>query len=171
MLGRKQIGLVGVLVMGMPTPPAHADEPSVSSGAGATPAAASTTRSALLPPAPQLRLTWPVAPLAFSFQAWEHGNYAAGPLRQFRAEATWLRQGPLSLLSISRAERAFELDCRATCQPMLERAVAVEARLHLYSGAVVREMHGFARYEVNWSEASDNKKRAGMRFGLAGSFD
>jgi hypothetical protein len=120
---------------------------------------------------PRLQLSWPVAPLAFSFQASEQGNYAAGPLRSFRAEALWLRYGPLSVVSVSRAERAFELACRSTCQPMLERAVAVEARLHLHSGRLVREAHGFASYEMNWSETSQNKKRALMRFGLAGTFN
>lgn len=151
------------------TSPAHADEPAIST---ATPGpAASTTRPALLPPAPQLRLSWPLGPRAFSFHALEQGSYAAGPLRLFRSEAVWLEQGPFSLLSIASGERAFELDCRSTCQPQIERAISVEARLRLHTGTAIREAHAFARYELNWSEARENKKRTLMRFGLAGTFD
>ena len=95
------------------------------------------TRPSLLPPAPRLQLSWPIQPLSFSFHGSEEGNYAAGPLRLFRAEATWLRLGRLSLVTSSAADRAFELDCRLTCQPIVSRSIAVEGRLHLFSTRAV----------------------------------
>jgi hypothetical protein len=122
------MGIALSAAFGMLAPLAMAEERAVSSGTAVAPPPLAA-RSALLPPPPRLQLSWPVAPVAFSFHASPQGNHATGPLSSFRAEALWLRQGPLSLLSVSRAELAFELDCRSTCQPMLERAVSVEARL------------------------------------------
>jgi hypothetical protein len=169
MSGRWQSCIALSVTLSTLAPLAMAEEPVVSSNA--TAAASVAGRPALLPAPPPLQLSWPAAPLAFSFRSYEQGNYGARPLSSFRAEALWLRQGRLSLVSISRAERAFELACFSTCQPQLERAVSVEARLQLASGAVIREAHAFAGYEMNWSGTSQNKKRALMRFGLAGTFD
>jgi hypothetical protein len=99
----------------------------------------STTRYLELPQVPSLRLTWPVAPLRFSFSGAEEGNYASGPLRLFRAESLWIHTPTLELLTIASAERDFELDCSGlTCQPVVRSGFAVEGRLALprFSGAV-----------------------------------
>jgi hypothetical protein len=123
-----------------------------------------------------LQLAWPIAPLSFSFVASEEGNYAAGPLRTFRADATWLRFGRLSLLTSSAATRGFELDCRSTCQPTLERSMAVEGRLHLFSTRAVPDAYLFTRYETRWSEAGTPRPvfsatRGLLRMGFGGLLD
>lgn len=159
------------LLLGVLTSTARADEPAIVSAAVTAPAAGLTSRPSLLPAPPRLQLWWPVAPLSFSFRASQEGNYASGPLQLFRAEALWLREGPFSLLSVASGERAFELDCRTTCQPALERSLSLEARVHLYSGPVVREVHGYVSRGLSWGEMTDNKRRTFTRFGLAGTFD
>jgi hypothetical protein len=88
-------------------------------------------RHASVPTMPSLRLTWPVAPLQFSFSQMELKGYASGPLQLFRAESLWLQTPAFRLLTTSSAERAFELDCRLTCQPILKREVELEARVPL----------------------------------------
>jgi hypothetical protein len=153
---------------------ASADEPVV---AGTRTEAPTATRPPLLPPAQRLQLSWPIQPLSFSFRASEEGNYAAGPLRLFQAEATWLRLGRLSVLTTSAAERAFELDCRLTCQPIVSRSMAVEGRLHLFSTRAVPEAHAFTRYEARWSDTGSappifSPTRGGLlRVGIAGQLD
>ncbi|HYJ09007.1 MAG TPA: hypothetical protein VEX18_08355 [Polyangiaceae bacterium] len=86
---------------------------------------------ALLPPVPQLRLRWPVAPQQFSFSASELSGSANGPLQLFQAESLWLSAGNLRLLTIGSVERANELDCRLTCQPVLANTANLEARFSL----------------------------------------
>ena len=86
---------------------------------------------ALLPPMPQLRLRWPVAPKQFSFSASELSGSASGPLQLFRAESLWLSAGSLRLLTIGSVERSSELDCRLTCQPVLANTASLEARFSL----------------------------------------
>lgn len=171
MFGQRQGFTVAALALCVLTSKARADEPVIVSTAVAAPAAGVISRPSLLPAAPRLQLPWPVAPLSFSFRASQEGNYASGPLQLFRAEALWFRQGPLSLLSVSSGERAFELDCRSICQPELERSMSLEARVHLYSGPVIREVHAYVSRGSSWSESTDNKRRTFTRFGLAGSFD
>jgi hypothetical protein len=153
---------------------ASADEPLVTSIETEGPR---LTRPSLLPPAQRLQLSWPIQPLSFSFHGSEQGNYAAGPLRLFQTEATWLRLGRLSLVTTSAAERAFELDCRLTCQPIVNRSVALEGRLHLFSTRAVPEAHAFARYETRWSDTDSassgfSPARDGLlRLGIAGQLD
>jgi hypothetical protein len=93
---------------------------------------------------PPLRLTWPM-PLAFSFTGHESVAYADGPLSTFRAEAIWARRGPFALESFASAERSVELDCRLSCQPVLERSFGIEARLDLGSMGALRDTHVFLR--------------------------
>jgi hypothetical protein len=139
--------------------------------------ASALTPPSLLPPAQRLQLSWPLRPLSFSFHGSEQGNYAAGPLRLFQTEATWLRLGRLTLLTTSAAERAFELDCRLTCQPIVNHSLAVEGRLHLFSTRAVPEAHAFARYETRWSNDGSassvfSPARDGLlRLGIAGQLD
>lgn len=153
---------------------ANAEDPLVTSSGVAAPV---LTRPSLLPPAPRLQLSWPIQPLSFSFHGSEEGNYAAGPLRLFRAEATWLRLGHLSLVTTSAADRAFELDCRLTCQPIVNSSMAIEGRLHLFSTRAVPAAHAFARFETRWSEAGSSQPtfsgtRGGLlRMGLGGLLD
>ncbi len=80
---------------------------------------------------PQLRLSWPVAPLSFSFSESEVTGYANGPLQLFRAESLWLRTPALQLLTATSAERDFELDCRLTCQPIVRHTFDLEAHVPL----------------------------------------
>lgn len=83
-----------------------------------------------LPQVPELRLHWPVQPLGVSFSQGELKGFAAD-LQLYRLEALWLESPRVQLLSAASTERAFELDCRLTCQPVVNRAVELEARLKL----------------------------------------
>ena len=86
----------------------------------------------VLPPMPHLELSWPVAPLGFSFSATEElTGYAGGPLQLYRAESLWLSMPSLQLMTVGSSERAFELDCRLTCQPLVKRTFDLEARVLL----------------------------------------
>jgi len=91
-----------------------------------------TTSHVALPPVPQLHLSWPIAPLRYSFSASEElTGYATGPLQLYRAESLWLETPALQLLTAGSSERAFELDCRLTCQRIVKRAFDFEARMPL----------------------------------------
>lgn len=83
-----------------------------------------------LPKVPELRLSWPMRPLQVTYTESEVTGYVA-PLQLFRLESLWLQTPRFQLLSATTAERAFELDCRLTCQPVVNRAVELEARLKL----------------------------------------
>ncbi len=105
-----------------------------------------TARAVLLPPVPELRLKWPIAPLAYRYTESEIGGYRNGPLQLFRAESLWVRVPGLQLLSYASSERAFELDCSVTCQPVAVRGFGVEARLALPNVLpLVSEPHVFVR--------------------------
>jgi hypothetical protein len=97
----------------------------------ALPVAPPSGARALLAPVPQLRLRWPLAPKQFSFSASELSGSANGPLQLFQAESLWLSAGSLRLLTIGSVERASELDCRLTCQPVLANTASLEARFSL----------------------------------------
>lgn len=140
------------------------------------PPGAASPRALLLPVPQRLQLTWPVAPSSFSFRGWEAGSTATGPLAAFEARSVWLLAGPLSVASLSSSLPTAELDCRLTCQPTLLRSLGVEARLQLYSGAVVRDVHTFTRYEAQWGGASSGPARLStsrglFRFGVGGALD
>ncbi len=123
---------------------------------------------AVLPPVPQLRLSWPVAPLQFSFSELEIGGYANGPLQLFRAESLWVDTPGLRLLTAGSAERAFELDCRLTCQPMLKRGFDFEARAPLPSfSARVPETYAFLRTSSFYTPQSSRSSRL-VTTGIAG---
>ncbi|HEX2876333.1 MAG TPA: hypothetical protein VHP33_34005 [Polyangiaceae bacterium] len=133
----RRSGALGVLLCLGFARAAHAEEPAAAGTSAAE--KPSVSHYLELPQVPSLRLTWPVAPLRFSFSGSEEGNYANGPLRLFRAESLWLHTPSFQLLTIGSAERDFELDCSGlTCQPVVKSGVAVEARLALprFSGAV-----------------------------------
>jgi hypothetical protein len=86
----------------------------------------------VLPPMPHLELSWPVAPLAFSFSATDQPTgYAGGPLQLYTSESLWLAAPSLQLVTVGSSERAFELDCRLTCQPVVKRTFDLEARVLL----------------------------------------
>lgn len=125
---------------------------------------------ATLPPVPELRLTWPITPLKFSFSGSEINGYANGPLQLFRAESLWLRTPALQLLTAGSAERAFELDCRVTCQPIVKHVFDLEARVpmpQLVPGT--SDTHAYLRS----SSYSTTQSTRGVRLlsaGLAGAF-
>jgi hypothetical protein len=124
-----------------------------------------------LPPLPRLQLTWPVAPLGFSFSQQEVGGYAIGPLQLFRAEALWLETPALRLLSVASAERAFELDCRLTCQPVVQRALALEARVPLPRlGPVVSNPYAFIRSSSFYTSQNPHFTRQ-LSAGFAGALN
>ena len=114
---------LGALLAAAVTPRAHAQS--------SAPPPVAALRHPSLPTVPSLRLTWPVAPRQFSFSQVEIGGYASGPLQLFRAESLWLQTPAFQLLTTSSAERAFELDCRLTCQPIVKRGIDLEARVPL----------------------------------------
>jgi hypothetical protein len=115
---------------------------------------------------PPLRLTWPM-PLAFSFTGHESIAYADGPLSTFRAEALWARRGPLALKSFASAQQSIELDCRLSCQPVLERSFGIEARLDLGSMGALRDTHVFLRGGV---VATPWRRSMKLDLGYGGSF-
>jgi hypothetical protein len=122
-----------------------------------------------LPSVPELRLDWPISPSRFSFTWHEELGYADGPLRLFRAEALWLTTPGLQLLTASSAERAFELDCRLTCQPIIRRAIDLELRMPLSTGAAEDAPYAFVRTSsVNAQSASF---RGLLGVGIAGALN
>jgi hypothetical protein len=131
-----------------------------------------------LPLPPSLKLTWPIAPVSFSFRGFDAGSTATGPLLAFEARSLWLQSGPLSLSTFAAALPTAALDCSGlTCQPTLMRSIGVDGRLHLYSGSIARETHAFARYESQWmttnepSLAQASKKRGSFSVGIGGALD
>lgn len=167
--------------------PAAAEEPTILTeqiasaepGAQAEPSAGAQAgpRRPLLPVPNRLTLTWPVRPLSFAYRGWDAGTSATGPLLAFEARSTWLQSGRLSLATTTAALPALELDCRLTCQPVLQRSAGVEARVQLYSGAVARDVHAFVRYGNEWSGGTGRDRPSialkgnVLRFGVGGLLD
>jgi hypothetical protein len=115
-------------------------------GAGSARAQTTPASGALLAQVPELRLSWPIAPLAYRYTDSEIGGYAGGPLQLFRAESLWLETRRFRLFTIASSERAFELDCTLTCQPVAARGLALEARFLLPSVTpLVSEPYVFVR--------------------------
>jgi len=125
---------------------------------------------AKLPPVPELRLSWPIMPLRFTFTGTEVSGYRNGPLQLYRAEALWLRTPTFQLLTAGSAERAFELDCSVTCQPVVKHVFDVEARLALPPVLPgVTDPHAFLRSSTYYTTQSP--RAAGLlSAGLAGAF-
>jgi hypothetical protein len=152
---------VGILISVAWTAPARAQN------VAPTPAAA----HASLPAVPQLRLSWPVAPLQFSFSEVEVTGYANGPLQLFRAESLWLKVPGLRLLTAASAERALELDCRLTCQPIVKHSFDFEARLPLPTlSARVPDTYAFLRSSTFYTSQSSRSSRL-LTTGIAGSLN
>ena len=125
----------------------------------------------LLPPVPELRLRWPLAPRQFSFSAAEVPGYANGPLRLFKAESLWLSAGNLRLMTIGSVERATELDCRLTCQPVLAQTASLEARFNLPRVTdAVPSAYGFLR-AGSYRPSSSGRSAGLIKTGIAGSFN
>jgi hypothetical protein len=132
------------------------------------PATAVPSRHASLPTVPSLRLTWPIAPLQFSFSQAEIGGYASGPLQLFRAESLWLQTPAFQVLTAGSAERAFELDCRVTCQPIVKRVVDLEARVPPpHFTPAVGESYAFVRSSSFYTSQSARFSRQ-LGAGIAG---
>lgn len=123
-----------------------------------------------LPPVPELKLHFPLQPLRFTFTASEVGGYQSGPLRLFRAESLWLQTPALRLLTFSANERAYELDCRLTCEPIVKLSTGLEARLSVPNVAPgTQETHTFLRYSS--ATTSEGLRRHGLfEAGFAGAF-
>lgn len=140
---------------------------------GAEPARAQALAPAHLAPlprVPELRLKWPLSPLATRYVESEVVGYANGPLQLFRAESLWFRASRFQLLSFSSSERAFELDCRLTCQPIEARTLGLEGRLLLPSVTpAVSDLHLFARQSTLRTPLAP--RASGLfKIGLGGSF-
>lgn len=125
----------------------------------------------VLPPVPQLRLNWPVVPLQFSFSEAEVAGYANGPLQLFRAESLWVDAPGLRLLTAANAERALELDCRLTCQPIVKHSFDLEARVPLPTLSVrVPDTYAFLRSTAFYTSQSPHS--AGLfATGIAGALN
>jgi len=120
-----------------------------------------------LPHVPQLRLTFPIHPLSVSFTQQEVTGYVA-PLPLFRYEALWLDRPRLQLLTATTAERAYELDCTLTCQPVVSHAVELEARLPLPGlSAAIPKTYLFARGS-SYYNAQSARPVGLIRAGFAG---
>lgn len=125
-------------------------------------------RAALLPAVPELRLAWPITPLAYRYTEAEIGGYRNGPLQLFRAESVWLRTPRFELLTYASSERAFELDCSVTCQPVAMRGLGLEARFLLPNVMpLVSEPHVFVRQSVMRSALSARSAGA-LHVGVGG---
>lgn len=124
-----------------------------------------------LPPVPQLRLRWPLAPRQFSFSASELSGYDTKPLPLFRAESLWLSAARLRLLTIGSVERANELDCRLTCQPVLAHSAMLELRRPLPKlSAALPSNYAFLR--VGSQSTGTGGSTAGLlKTGIAGALN
>src|SRR6478752_3172624 len=128
-------------------------------------------RAPVLPALPELRLHWPIAPLSYSFSQSEIGGYANGPLQLFRAESLWLQAPGLRLLTFASSERAFEMDCSLTCQPIAQRGVAVEGRVLLPRfSSLVREPYVFVR-RSGFRTPQRPQATGALHVGFAGMLD
>jgi hypothetical protein len=118
---------------------------------------------------PELRLQWPIAPLDFNFTGTEVSGYRS-PLRLFRAESLWLRTPAFRLLTASSAERAFELDCTVTCQPVVKHTFDIEARLSLPPAMPgVVDPHAFLRASSYYTTLNARGARL-LTAGFGGAF-
>lgn len=138
----------------------------------AAPAPALAQNISTLPHVPELRLTWPIAPSSFSFTYTEVPGYAEAPLRLFRAESLWLQTPALQLLTIGSAERAPELDCRSTCQPVVQNTIQLEARVPLPAlGPYVPATYAFLRQSAFYTSQNPRiTRQLGAGFGGALNF-
>lgn len=124
--------------------------------------------AAPLPAVPELKLTWPIAPLAYRYSEAEITGYRNGPLQLFRAESLWLKAPGFRLLSYASSERAFELDCSLTCQPVAARVLALEGRILLPKlTSWVSEPHVFVRQSAARTPLSARSLGA-VHVGVAG---
>ena len=134
------------------------------------PAGADTLGSELPFVGPRLRLTWPIQPQQTSFTMSQPILSAEGLLQPYRLETLWLKSGRLELRSFQSVEQGMELDCRLTCQPVLEHSVGLEARLKL--GALHRavpETYVFAKGAPILSALRGSSQR--LTLGLGGLLD
>lgn len=133
--------------------------------------AQSTHASGQLPPVPALKLSWPLAPLSFTVTGQSLSVFGLPSLALYDAQSLWLRRGPLTLLTFGSTSLAPELDCRLTCQPVLQHASGVEARFALpVSVPHLVDPHAFVRY--SGYQTSLSPKGGGLlHAGLAGAFD
>lgn len=84
---------------------------------------------------PPLELELPfLKPINFSFSSEPVPGFEMLRLGTYRTEALWWQRERLSLRTYGHVAPTFELDCMATCQPMLEHAVGVEGHVDLGGG-------------------------------------
>lgn len=132
---------------------------------------AGSARPSVLPPVPELRLSWPVAPRAYSYTESELGGYATGPLQLFRVESLWLETPRLQLWTFTSSERAFELDCRLTCAPIVRRGFGLEGRVVLPRlSPLVTDPHVFVQAS-RFRAVSGPRATGLLQAGLAGALD
>lgn len=140
----------------------------VTTGAHADPKEGAVLGDELPPLMPRLQLTWPIAPQRLSFDLSRPILSADGPLQPYHYQATWWRSGPLELLSFQSVDQSFELECRLTCQPVIERSWGAEARYHLGGSGAVPDPYLFARRAVVLSPL---KTEGRLLVGLGGQLD
>ncbi|HYP89645.1 MAG TPA: hypothetical protein VEQ59_15865, partial [Polyangiaceae bacterium] len=106
-----------------------------------------------------------------SYRESEISGYANGPLQLFRAESLWMRAPGLRLFTFASSERAFEMDCRLTCQPLAQRGLALEARVLLPRfSSVVAEPHVYVR-QSSFRTAQSPRAAGALHVGFAGLLD
>ncbi len=133
-------------------------------------AVSARAQTAALPPVPELKLRFPVQPLRFSFTGAEVGDYQSGPLRLYRAESVWLETPRFKLLTFGAGERALELDCRLTCQPVVQAVLALEGRLSVPSPTpMLQDTHVFLRFSTARTPVVPSRTGV-IHAGFAGAF-
>jgi hypothetical protein len=141
---------------------------STTAHAQSLPSPAATSTHNLLPAVPQLRLSWPVVPLKFSFSTSEQiTGFSTGPELLYHAESLWLDQRSLQLLTSFGTERAFELDCRLTCQPVVRKIISLEARMPLPS---MPTSYAFLR-SMTFRNATSSRYSRTLDAGFAGTLN
>ena len=114
-----------------------------------------------LPPVPELRLSWPIH--ALQVDLWQDVivGSADGRLQLYRLSSLWVDKPRLQLWTTNTAERALELDCRLTCQPVVNHALELEARAPL-PGLGPHIPSTFVSLRASSNYNSQNASRAGL---------
>lgn len=126
---------------------------------------------AQLAPGPALKLSWPIAPRSFTVTTQSLSLFGLPSLELYEAQSLWLRRGPVTLLTFGSASLASELDCRLTCQPVLQNSSGVGTRFSLpVFVPQLAESHAFVR--LSEYQTSLSPRVVGLvHAGLASAFN
>ncbi len=126
-------------------------------------------------PSERFALPFPLAPRRFSFERIRPVVPTAFdvPPVLFRADATWLDAGPLTLHTLMQSSEALGLDCRLTCRALPELMLSEEARAHLGGAGPVPD--NYVYLQNRWTAAPSGGFTRGasglVSLGLGGLLD